>query len=447
MPSREKAIENDLTKGDAARQLIRYAIPMVTTSVLQALYSMADMIIAGHFIGNTGISAINNSSQIMNIATQIAIGLTVGGNVLIGQYYGAGKQEERRRAIGTLLTSSLLLGVFGLLLIFSLARAILSGLGAPALDDAEAYLQVCAFGMPFIFGYNALSAVLRAIGNSRKTLHFIAASASTNVVLDIVFVGSLKMGVRGAALATVLSQGLSFSLALIFLLRHSEIFRISLENLKIRAAELKMIFKLGIPSSLQHTIGGISWLVVTFLINSYGVDVSAGNGVSVKIKDFCQLFISAMSSGAATMIAQTLGAKMYDRAKEVMYTAMKITMLMAVTMIIIVELLAPQLAAIFTGDPAVQAAAVMNLRIEILGQIFYAVFFVYHSLAIGAGHTLFAMSSSFVNCILFRVVLAVTFNHFFGLPGIYWACMIAPSVSVPLGWLYTRSNVWRRSLA
>ncbi len=447
MPSREKAIENDLTKGDAARQLIRYAIPMVTTSVLQALYSMADMIIAGHFIGNTGISAINNSSQIMNIATQIAIGLTVGGNVLIGQYYGAGKQEERRRAIGTLLTSSLLLGVFGLLLIFSLARAILSGLGAPALDDAEAYLQVCAFGMPFIFGYNALSAVLRAIGNSRKPLHFIAASASTNVVLDIVFVGGLKMGVRGAALATVLSQGLSFSLALIFLLRHSEIFRISLENLKIRAAELKMIFKLGIPSSLQHTIGGISWLVVTFLINSYGVDVSAGNGVSVKIKDFCQLFISAMSSGAATMIAQTLGAKMYDRAKEVMYTAMKITMLMAVTMIIIVELLAPQLAAIFTGDPAVQAAAVMNLRIEILGQIFYAVFFVYHSLAIGAGHTLFAMSSSFVNCILFRVVLAITFNHFFGLPGIYWACMIAPSVSVPLGWLYTRSNVWRRSLA
>ena len=138
---------------------------------------------------------------------------------------------------------------------------------------------------------------------------------------------------------------------------------------------------------------------------------------------------------------------MYDRAKEVMYTAMKITMLMAVTMIIIVELLAPQLAAIFTGDPAVQAAAVMNLRIEILGQIFYAVFFVYHSLAIGAGHTLFAMSSSFVNCILFRVVLAVTFNHFFGLTGIYWACMIAPSVSVPLGWLYTRSNVWRRSLA
>ena len=208
-----------------------------------------------------------------------------------------------------------------------------------------------------------------------------------------------------------------------------------------------MIFELGIPSSLQHTIGGISWLVVTFLINSYGVDVSAGNGVSVKIKDFCQLFISAMSSGAATMIAQTLGAKMYDRAKEVMYTAMKITMLMAVTMIIIVELLAPQLAAIFTGDPAVQAAAVMNLRIEILGQIFYAVFFVYHSLAIGAGHTLFAMSSSFVNCILFRVVLAVTFNHFFGLTGIYWACMVAPSVSVPLGWLYTRSNVWRRSLA
>ncbi len=445
--SREKRIETDLTQGNAARQLVRYAIPMVTTSVLQALYSMADMIITGHFVGNTGISALNNASQIMNIATQIAIGITVGGNILIGQYYGAGETEGRRRATGTLITASMVLGILGFAIIFLFSRIILAGLGAPAIDDAQIYLKICAFGMPFIFGYNAFSAVLRAIGNSQKPLHFIAVSASVNVVLDLIFVGATKMGVGGAALATVLSQGLSFCLALIFLLRHNGIFQICFENLKIHISELKTIFKLGVPSSLQHTIGGISWLVVTFLINSYGVDVSAGNGVSVKIKDFCQLFISAMSSGAATMIAQTLGARLYDRAKEVMYTAMKITVLMAVIMILIVELFAPQLVAVFTGDPTVQEAAIRNLRIEIIGQIFYAIFFVYHALAIGAGHTLFAMSSSFVNCILFRVVLAITLNHFFGLSGVYWACMIAPSVSVPLGWLYTKSNVWRRSLA
>ena len=154
------------------------------------------------------------------------------------------------------------------------------------------------------------------------------------------------------------------------------------------------------------TIAGVSWLVVTFLINQYGVDVSAGNGVSIKIKDFCQLFTSAMATSASAMIAQTLGAGLYDRAKNVTDTAMKITVAMSLTIIVLVELLAPQLAGLFTSDENVRLAAVQNLRIEIVGQVFYAVFMVYHALAIGAGHTAFAMASSFVNCIVFRVVLA-----------------------------------------
>ena len=119
---------------------------------------------------------------------------------------------------------------------------------------------------------------------------------------------------------------------------------------------------------------------------------------------------------------------------------------MSLAIIALVELLAPQLAGLFTSDENVRLAAVQNLRIEIVGQVFYAVFMVYHALAIGAGHTAFAMASSFVNCIVFRVVLAAAFNHFWGLTGIYLACMIAPASSVPLGYFYTRSNVWRRSL-
>lgn len=154
-----------------------------------------------------------------------------------------------------------------------------------------------------------------------------------------------------------------------------------------------------------------------------------------------------MASGATTMIAQNLGASKFERAKDVMYTAMKITCAMAAAMIVLVELFAPQMAAVFTNEAAVRDAAVLNLRIEILGQIFYAVFMVYHALAIGAGHSTFAMLSSFANCIVFRVVLSLLFNHLWGIYGLYAACAVAPSISVPLGWLYTRSGVWRRSLA
>lgn len=260
----ENRVETDLTQGSVVQQLIKYAIPMVTTSLLQALYSMTDIIIAGHFVGSNGISAINNSSQIMGIITNIAIGLTVGGNILVGQYFGAGDKEKRAEATGTLFTLSVFLGILFMIATNVFAKPMLIQLGAPALEDANAYLKICTFGLIFIFGYNAMSAVLRAIGNSKQPFYFIAAATGVNVVLDLLFMGPLQLGTSGAALATMIAQGVSFFSALFYLLRKQEIFIFSLSTLKIRIAQLKMILKLGIPTALQQTIGGVSWLVVTF---------------------------------------------------------------------------------------------------------------------------------------------------------------------------------------
>ena len=304
-------------------------------------------------------------------------------------------------------------------------------------DDAKAYT----------LRQNALSAVLRGVGDSRTPLLIIGVATVVNTVLDLWFVAGLGMGTAGAALATTAAQAVSFGMALVLVARRTGLLQPKLSFFRMHGALLRLILRLGIPSALQMTIAGFSWLVVTFLVNQYGVDVSAGNGVAIKIKDICQLFISAMASGATTMIAQNLGASKFERAKDVMYTAMKITCAMAAAMIVLVELFAPQMAAVFTNEAAVRDAAVLNLRIEILGQIFYAVFMVYHALAIGAGHSTFAMLSSFANCIVFRVVLSLLFNHLWGIYGLYAACAVAPSISVPLGWLYTRSGVWRRSLA
>lgn len=442
-----KTGERDLTEGSILRQVLVYAMPLVGSSLLQALYGMVDTIIVGHYVGSAGISAINNGSQILMLVTKIAIGLTTGGNIIIGQYFGSKNRDGMRKASGTLFSLSMLLGLFTAAGLYAAASPLLRALGAPAMAEAMAYLQIGALGMVFIFGYNALSASLRAVGNSRAPLYIIAVSTVVNTVVDLVFVGGLGWGVAGAAWATVLAQGACFFMALVLVSRKGDLLRFTPSFLKIRASMLKMILRLGVPSALQMTIAGISWLVVTFIINQYGVDVSAGNGVAVKIKDLCQLFISAMASGATTMIAQNLGAKKFDRAKDVMYTTMKITCAMSMVMIVLVELFAPQMSAIFTSEQAVIDASVLNLRIEILGQIFYASFMVYHALAIGAGHSTFAMLSSFANCIVFRVVLAFTLNHFFGIYGLYAACAIAPSISVPLGLWYTRSGVWRRSLA
>lgn len=256
----------------------------------------------------------------------------------------------------------------------------------------------------------------------------------------------MGMGTAGAALATVIAQGAACALALFYLLRHREVFSWDLSLLRPRRDKVLAIFRIGIPCAVQMTVAGISWLVVTYLINDYGVIWSAGNGFSVKIKDFSMMFITSLATAASSMIAQNLGAREYDRAKSTMYCAMRMTVGMALVLIVMLELTAPALLGLFTDDPAVIAAGALNLRVEIVAQVFYAIFLVYHALMLGAGDTWWVFFSSFVNCIVARVVLATILESLFQINGVFLACAIAPAVSVPIGIAYTRSGRWRKSL-
>lgn len=444
---KKEAMTLDLTEGSVRKRLVQYAVPLVVISLMQSLYSMADLMISGHFIGARGISGINNSSQVMELLTKIIIGLSQGGNILIGQFFGAKEEEKRKETTNTLFFSFLLMAAALLAVIYLSAGTILSALGAPAYEEALSYLRICSIGIFFIAGYNALVAAVRGVGDSKRPMKIIMVSTCTNVVLDLLFVGGLHMGTRGAAAATVISQGISFLLILMHVWKNSEIFGIRLLRPAFYMKRFRRIIALGIPCAVQMSLAAISWLTVTKFINGYGVTASAGAGVSAKIKDFCQLFISAVSSAASTMVAQTLGAEKYGRAKEVLYTAMKLTCITAFGLIMIVEIGAPVFAGFFTEDSQAVNVAAQNLRIEIIGQIFYAIFMMYHGFAIGAGHTWFVLLSSFVNCILVRVVLVVLLEGFLGLHGIFLACMIAPSASVPLGMIYMKTNVWKEKLA
>ena len=210
---------------------------------------------------------------------------------------------------------------------------------------------------------------------------------------------------------------------------------------------MKSVFKVGLPCAVQMSVVSIAWIVVTTLVNSYDVNVSAASSVTMKISQLAQLFSAAMYSAVSGIVAQCAGAKDYDRIRKVVHRAIAITLSVTVVLVVIVELTAPSLVAIFTPDPETQHYAAINVRIDILGQLFFAIFMIYHGLAVGVGNTWFVFFSSFCNCILARLILAITFNHFFGLMGLYWACMIAPFVSVPLGFWYEKSNRWMRSIA
>ncbi|MCF0122500.1 MAG: MATE family efflux transporter [Ruminiclostridium sp.] len=437
----------DLTEGVIWKRLVVYAMPVVLSSLLQSAYSITDLIVAGWFIGKGGISAINNASQVMVILTQVIMGITTGGNILMSQYFGSRDRENRVQTNQTLFTFGLAAGAAATVIFVLLSRPILLSLEAPALEGATLYLRICAFGLIPIFGYNTLAAALRAVGNSRQPFYCVAVTACCNIALDLLFMGVFRWGVAGAALATVLAQTASFVVCLVYVLRQKDLFGIALGKLSIQKDKLVRMLKLGIPVSVQMTVVGLSWLIMIFLVNHYGVEASDASGICAKVKDIALMFTLAMSSAATTMTAQCLGAKKYDRARQVVHIAMRIAIAVSVVVIVIIELLAPQILAIFHPDEATMEIALKNLRIEILGQVFYASFMVYNALPSGAGHPMFTLFSSLLNCIIVRVVLAVILNNTMGLVGIFWACAIAPASSVPLGYIYERTGVWRKSLA
>lgn len=439
-------VKTDLTQGVIWKQLVHFSIPIVLSNLLQATYNLSDMLVVGRFVGTAGLSAVNVSGQVIGLITQIIIGIATGGNIIVGQFFGSKEDEKLKQSVVTLFTLSLWLGACLSVLCFFLARPILLMLGAPALEESITYMRICSAGLVFVFVYNALSSALRAVGDSKRPFYFVLITLTLNCALDVLFVGPLHMGVAGAAYSTLLAQAASAVIVLVYVLKRREVFGLVLTKLYSKADKIKLILKVGLPISFQMSVAALSWLSVTYIINSYGMHVSAGNGISNKIKDFCQTFTYAMANGASAMIAQNIGAKQYDRAKKVMYTAMAISVGMALVLITVVEVFAPYMVLAFTDNTRDAAAAVQNLRIEIIGQVFYASFLVYHALALGAGNTMFVFFSSFTNCIIVRVVLAFTLNHFFGITGLYLACMIAPSASVPLGLWYTRSNRWRRPL-
>lgn len=436
----------NLTEGVISKTLVRYSLPIVLSSLLQSAYAITDMVLAGMYIGKTGISGITNSSQILLMLTQVMMGITMGAGILISQYYGAKDRENRVQTNITLFSISLLFGLIAMLLMWAVGKQCLVLLNAPALVEANHYLKICAAGLFPIFGYHGISAMLRAVGNSKQPLYFIAVTSVVNVALDILFMGVFRWGVAGAAWATMIAQSLAFLFALCYILRHKDLFALDLRRLFIKKDKLLTMLKLGIPTSVQMTLVGISWLTMTFLINQYGVEASAASGITAKIKDFALLFTIAMTSSVSTMAGQCIGAEKFDRASRAVHIAMRIAIGVALLLVVLIELTAPQLVSVFKPDAQTAYYAVSNLRIEIIAQIFYASFMVYNALAIGAGHTLFVLGSSVMNSIIARLILAVVLEHFFGLFGIYWACMIAPATSVPLGYIYERSNIWRKTL-
>lgn len=308
----------DMTKGNIPKQLISFSIPLILGNLFQLTYNAVDSIIVGRFVGKDALAAVGTSNPVMNIVILGITGICIGASVLMSELFGAGKHEELKREIST----TLLFGCFFSLLVVLIglisSKEILSLLGVPKkiLDSAAIYLRIIFIAMPFTYLYNAVSAAMRSVGDSKTPIRFLALASILNGCLDMVFVPGLKMGVAGAALATDTAEACSAIFCIIYIYRKVPLLRLSKKDIKLDKILLNKTLQYGFITALQQSAQPIGKLLIQGVINPLGVDtIAAFNAVS-RIDDFAFTPQQNLSHGMMTFVAQNRGAKNKERVKD-----------------------------------------------------------------------------------------------------------------------------------
>lgn len=438
---------NNLTKGDVVKQLVSFALPFIISNLIQTLYSVADMIIVGKFDGAVSMSGVNIGGQVTMILTNFAIGLCSGATVLIAQSIGAEKTKQMQKIIGTLF-SSLIVAAFvmtGFMLVFhdDILRLILTPV--ESFDEASSYLIVTALGTIFIFGYNALSSIMRGMGDSERPLYFVAIACGANIALDLILVGGLHMGAAGAGIATVISQALSMFLCILFLIKRNFVFDFKPRSFMPDKEQLRNILKLGLPISVQNLSANFSFLVLTTIVNTLGVTASAAVGAVGKYNGFAILPAIAMNAAISTMCAQNLGAGREDRAKKTFLTGMIISAVISYMIFLFTTLFPTEILRMFADDKDMIATGIPYLRAFSIDYLLVPIAFSMNGLFVGAGHTSFSLFSNIFSSIIVRAPMAYILCYVAGL-GLFGVGLSVPLATVSailLNFWFYFSGRWR----
>lgn len=415
---KQKSLSKDFTKGKIAQQLLFFAIPFMASNALQVLYSTIDMIIVGEFVGTPGLSAVSQSSLIVNFATMVCLGFSNAGQVLLAQALGAKKKKEMNNIIGTLFTFITTIAV-----IFSLAMLctqiwILDIMKVPteSYNMARDYLVICSSGLIFTAGYNMVSAVLRGMGDAKLPFLFIGIASAVNLVLDIIFTGFLGFGVAGAAWATIIGQAVSFIFSLIYLFykKDSFGFDFKLQSFIPKFRYVGMIAGIGTPMAIQSGCINLSMLAVNAMINDVGVVASATFGVGVRIDDIVNKISQGIQYAAVPMISQNIGAKKNNRAKRIVHIAWVFSTVLTIFFMILYVTLGKQLFMLFSDDSFVH---------NMSGEFIKAILWMFPAFTImrgsgafiqGIGNAKLSMILALLDGVVLRIGLSWLFGIFFG---------------------------------
>lgn len=440
--------KQDLTTGSVSKKLIIFALPLLFANLLQSFYSIVDMLVVGRIVGETGLAAISNASMISFIINLICIGVTMGGTVLVAQFKGANDEQGQSETVGTLfsisLIASLIVTILGLLVYRPLFR--LLNVPAVSMQDACEYMKIICYGTVFVFGYNAVCSIMKGFGDSKSPLYFIAIATVVNIVLDITLVGVLGMGTKGAAYATIFSQGASLLISIIHLKRNNFVFDFKAQHFAIKRDKLIVILKVGLPTAIQMVVVNISYLMITGMLNHFGVSVAAASGVGLKVNTFAGMPCWAIGQAVTAMVGQNIGANNVERVKKTTKIGLYLNIIITLIVILFVQIFARQIIMLFNpANPEVIEDGILYLRICCgMNSLIYAVMYTFDSFAIGIGSANVAMINALLDAVIVRLpvswLLAFTVNM--GFSGVYIGQAVSPLFPAIVGFLYFKSKVW-----
>lgn len=355
--------EIDMCNGTLMDKLISFSLPLMLSGILQLLFNAVDIIVVGRFTGSQALAAVGSTTALINIFTNLFIGISLGANVLAARFYASGKEKEMSETVHTSITLALISGLVMALAGVLLARFALNLMGTPndVIDQSVLYMRIYFLGMPFFMLYNYGAAILRAVGDTKRPLFFLVISGMTNAVLNLVLVIVFHMGVAGVAIGTIVSQLISSILVLRCLYTSNTSYQLYFSKLGIKTQYLKQIFQVGIPAGIQSTVINLSNALLQSSVNSFGSVAMAGYTAANNIFGFLYMSVNAVTQSCMSFTSQNYGVKKLKRMDRVLLDCMILSVGVALTLGCGVYFLGPELLKIYTSE-----ADVIRCGVEVL---------------------------------------------------------------------------------
>lgn len=421
-----------MCNGTIMDKLISFSLPLMLSGILQLMFNAVDIIVVGRFSGSSALAAVGSTTALINVFTNLFIGISLGANVLAARFYAAGREKEMSETVHTAITLALISGIVMAFVGLFFSRLALEWMDTPAdvIDQSALYMKIYFIGMPFFMLYNYGAAILRAVGDTKQPLFFLMISGAINALLNLLLVIVFHLGVAGVAIATVISQLISCFLVLRCLCRSESSYRLQFSKLMIRGIYFKQILQVGLPAGIQSTVINFSNVLLQSSVNSFGSIAMAGYTAANNIFGFLYVSVNSITQACMSFTSQNYGVGRHKRMDRVLLDCLILSVVVSGVLGGSAYLFGPQLLTIYTKDPQVIACGVEILLYTTVTYFLCGIMDLFPGALRGMGHSAVPMILSVIGTVGMRI---------------FWIYLIFPAhrslsvlfISYPASWIFT----------